>query len=209
MNLTDMRNLVRQDLHDEDALNYRWTDNQLDRHIAQAVKEFSEALPLPAKASVATSTGSREISLNGLTGRVMLEAVEYPAGQFPASYQRFSLWGDTLTLLGDCIPDGSNCQIFYGQLHSLGVTSTIPAVYEELIAGGACGYAAVEEALYCINRVNNGGEKTPEHLSAWGQEKLLTFRAGLKRLGRRNKVRVSTLYTPAYPLQSQAGDVGP
>ena len=209
MNLTDMIALVRKDLHDEDALNYRWSDLTLTRHIAHAVKEFSEAIPLQTKAAAATTNGSRDISLASLTGRVMVEAVEYPIGQFPARYQRFSLWGDTLTLLGPDIPDGSNCNIFYGQLHTLAATSTIPAVYEDLIACGACGYAAIEWALYTINRVNNGGEKTPDYLSAWGREKQLLFRAELKRLGRKNKVRVSTLYTPCNPISSRASDAGP
>jgi len=29
MNLTDMRTIVRRDLHDEDASNYRWTNDEL------------------------------------------------------------------------------------------------------------------------------------------------------------------------------------
>jgi len=31
MNLMDMRAIVRRDLHDEDANNYRWTNDELDR----------------------------------------------------------------------------------------------------------------------------------------------------------------------------------
>ena len=50
MNLGDMRTIVRRDLHDEDAANYRWTDDELDRHIAHAVKDFSEYLPYQQKA---------------------------------------------------------------------------------------------------------------------------------------------------------------
>ncbi|UCH43497.1 MAG: hypothetical protein JSW16_02845 [Dehalococcoidales bacterium] len=45
MNLTDMRTIVRRDLHDEDAENYRWSNDELDRHIAHAVRDFSEAVP--------------------------------------------------------------------------------------------------------------------------------------------------------------------
>ena len=41
MNLADMRTIVRRDLHDEEASNYRWTNDELDRHIAHAVKDFS------------------------------------------------------------------------------------------------------------------------------------------------------------------------
>jgi len=33
MNLSDMRTIVRRDLKDEDAGNYRWTNDELDRHI--------------------------------------------------------------------------------------------------------------------------------------------------------------------------------
>ena len=54
MTLSEMRTIVRRDLHDEDASNYRWTDDELDRHIAHAVKDFSEALPLEQKATKAT-----------------------------------------------------------------------------------------------------------------------------------------------------------
>ena len=53
MNLADMRLLVRRDLHDEDVNNYRWTDDELNRHIAHALKDFSRAIPLQQKATLA------------------------------------------------------------------------------------------------------------------------------------------------------------
>ena len=49
MDLNTMRTMVRRDLKDEDSENYRWTDEELDRHIAHALKEFSEAYPSCAK----------------------------------------------------------------------------------------------------------------------------------------------------------------
>ena len=63
MNLVDMRAIVRRDLHDEDANNYRWTNDELDRHIAHAVKDYSEAIPYEQKAIKATTSGSREIDI--------------------------------------------------------------------------------------------------------------------------------------------------
>ncbi|MBI3040257.1 MAG: hypothetical protein HYY80_01145, partial [Chloroflexi bacterium] len=162
MNLSDMRTIVRRDLHDEDAANYRWTNNELDRHIAHAVKDFSEAVPYEQKATKATTSGSREISISTITDRIMVEAVEYPVDKFPRKYQRFSLWADSLTLLGDEIPGGANAYIYYGKLHTLDATSsTIPAVYEDLIAAAAVGYAAVEWSVYAVNRVNFGGMPAP------------------------------------------------
>ncbi len=198
MNLTEMRAIVRRDLHDEDAANYRWTNDELDRHIGHTVKEFSEAIPLEQKATKATTSGSREIDISSITERIMVEAVEYPVDKFPKRYQRFTLWADTLTLLGDEVPDGSNTYIYYGKLHTLGESSTLPTEHEDLIAVGACGYAAIEWAAYAINRVNVGGTITPREFRSWGKERLNFFRQELKRLGRKNRVRVSSLYKPYY-----------
>ena len=140
----------------------------------------------------------------------MVQAVEYPVGQFPKQYQRFALWGDTATLLGPDVPDGSNAYVYYGKLHTLDSgTSTIPSRHEDLVAAGACGYAAVEWAVYAINRVNVGGTSTPNELLSWGREKLDYFRKELRRLGRRNRIRVSSLYAPYYPPVSQSTDYGP
>jgi hypothetical protein len=210
MNLTDMRAIVRRDLRDESAGNYRWTNDELDRHVARAVKEFSEATPNPQKATKATTSGSREISITTLTDRIMVEAVEYPVDRFPKRYQRFSLWADTLTLLGDEIPDGSDAYIYYGKLHTLDASSsTIPAMYEDLIAMGAAGYAAVEWAIYAVNRVNIGGLPAPDEFLAWGRERLSDFRRELRRLGRRNRVRARSLYRPYSPPVSKSTDYGP
>lgn len=209
MTLSEMRTIVRRDLHDEDATNYRWTNDELDRHIAHAVKDFSEAIPLEQKATKATTSGSREIDISTLTGRIMVQAVEYPVGKFPKRYQRFALWGDTVALLGDEVPDGSNAYIYYGKLHTLDAsTSTILAHLEDLVATGAEGYAAVEWAVNAVNRVNIGGAVTPGEFLAWGNEKLGFFRQELKRLGRRNRVRIGQLYQPYYQPVSKSTDYG-
>jgi len=195
MDLDTMRTIVRRDLKDEDAGNYRWSDDELDRHIAHAVKDFSEAVPLAAKATLPTTADSRVIDISPLADRVMVEAVEYPLEQFPPSYQKFALWGHALTLLGDEAPNGANCHVYYGMLHTLDAEgSTIPTKHEDLAATGAEGYAAVEWASYAINRVSVGGTTTPREFLAWGNDKLKQFRSELKRLGRRNRVRIRQLY---------------
>ncbi len=210
MNLSEMRAILRRDLHDEDAANYRWSDDELDRHIAHATREFSEAIPLEQKETKATTSDSRELDISTLTNPVMVQAIEYPVDRFPKEFQRFSLWADTLTLLGDEVPDGSNAYIYYGKLHTLdATTSTIPARLEDIVAIGACGYAAVEWAAFAINRVNVGGTITAEEFLNWGKEKLKYFRQELKRLGRRNRVRISQLYKPYYPVVSKATDYSP
>lgn len=210
MNLSEMRALVRRDLHDEDAGSYRWSDSELDRHIAHAVKDFSEALPLEQKATIATASGSREVSIATLTDVVMIEAVEYPVGIFPKRYQRFSLWATTLVLLGEEVPDGGNAYVYYGKLHTLNSGgSTFPSRYEDLIASGAEGYAALEWAAYAVNRVNAGGSSTQGQFLTLGREKLSEFRSELRRLGRRQRVRVRQLYPPYYLPVSKTTDYGP
>ena len=135
MNLFDMRVIVRRDLHDEDAANYRWTTDEIDRHIDHAVKELSHYEPLEVKATLATVSASRDIDISSLTDRIYLHAVEYPVDEFPKRYQRYSLWTDKVTLLGDVLPDGSNAYFYYGKLHTLAVgSSTIPAKCEDLVS---------------------------------------------------------------------------
>jgi hypothetical protein len=195
MNLTDMIDLVRKDLHDEDSNNYRWSDSELTRHINRAVKELSERVPGPARATLATTADSREINISGLTNRVMVEAVEFPVDDYPPSFQRFSIWGDVLTIISGSEPNGSNCQIYYGTLHTLDAQgSTVPVKYEDLVATGACGYAALEWAAYAINRVNVGGVNVTKEFRLWGSEKLAVFQEALNRLGRRQRVRVQRLF---------------
>jgi hypothetical protein len=210
LNLSEMRSTIRRDLRDEDANNYRWTDGEIDRHITRAVKEFSEALPREQKTTLATTAGSRELSIATLQDRVVVTAVEYPADKFPRQYRRFSLWEDTLSLLIDEIPDGSDCHVYYGKLHSLDASgSTIPTQYEDMIAAGAAGYATVAWGIFAVNRVNTGGETTPEALLEWGKDRLNLFRTELKRLSRRNRIRIQTLYQPYQPVRSGTTDYGP
>jgi len=195
MNLSEMITLVRRDLKDEDAGNYRWSDDELTRHINRAVRELSERVPLSAKATLPTTSGSREVDISGLSDRVMVEAVEYPVDESPPKYQQFSIWGDTLTIISGDEPNGANCYVYYGTLHTLDANgSTIPAKHEDLVASGACGYAAIEWAAYAINRVNVGGTMTSKEFRLWGNERLRIFREGLKRLGRRQRVRTQQLF---------------
>ena len=209
--LTDIRGRVRQDLHDEDAASYRWTDAVLDRHIARALAELSLAAPREMTASLVTTAGSRDVSVASLTGRVVVEAVEFPTGKYPPSFTLFSLWEDTLTLLVDGVPNGGEAvSVFYGAMHVLDVSSsTLPLALEETLVTGAVGYAALEWANYAVNRVNVGGQEVWRQYLAWGEERLAAFQAQLAHMGRRAGVRARQLYQPAQFPASQTTDWGP
>lgn len=194
MNLSEMITLVRRDLKDE-VTPYQWSDEELTRHINHAVKELSERVPLPAKATLPTVSGSREVDISSLTDRVMVQAVEYPVDESPAKYQRFSIWGNSLTIISGDEPNGSNCYVYYGKLHTIDANgSTIPSKYEDLVATGTCGYAAISWAALSINKVNIGGTMTPKEYRTWGNERLRMFKDGLRRLGRRQRIRTQQLF---------------
>ena len=195
MNLTEMITLVRRELKDESS--NLWSDDELTRHIDRALKELSERISLPAKATLATTAGSREVDISVITDRIMVQAVEYPIGETPQEFQRFSLWGDTLVILSGDEPDGSDCCIYYGKLHTLdAVTSTVPAKHEDLVAAGAAGNAAISWGVYAVNRVNVGGVATAREYRIWGKERLRFFTQEVNRLGRRSRLRTQQLHKP-------------
>lgn len=199
MDLTTMRARVRRDLHDEDAASYRWTDAEIDRHIARAVQEVSLAAPRESTAMLTTTPGSREVSIASLTSRVAVEAVEYPGGQQPPLLVPFSTWGDTLTLIVDAAPAaGEAVLVRYSQLHTLdGSGTTLPVALHDLVATGAAAFAALEWASYAANRVNVGGAETWRNYHVWAQERLAAFAKALAKRGRERRLRSHALYRPA------------
>ena len=88
MHLTEMRTRVRRDLRDTDPTDERWSDDELDRHIERAVRELSLAAPVEVVATLTTSAGSRDLDVSALADRVSIDAVEYPAGQYPPTPRR-------------------------------------------------------------------------------------------------------------------------
>jgi hypothetical protein len=193
--LATLRAVVRRNLHDEDAANYLWTDDEIDRHLAAALAEYSLAAPLEEKTDLATTPGSGDISLATLTDLITVSAVEFPKGNLPPSYNRFGVWEGVLSLLSGAVGDGSNAAVYYGKRHTLSVSaSTIPAQHEDLVAQGAGGYAALEMALFTANRVNTGGAEAAVRYTALGTAALVQFRRELRRLGKNGRVRTATLH---------------
>ncbi len=210
MDLATMLAEVRRDLRDEDSGNYQWEDVELERHIDRAVDEFSEQIPAVAIAVIATVADSRDVDISSLTDRIKVIAVEYPIGEDPKRRVRYSLFGDTITILGSEIPDGSNCNIYWGTIHTLSAgSSTIPSKFEHLVAVGAEGFALNAWGDYAINKVNLGGAEAAADYRASGNSKLKHFRNVLKRQGKANSVVTASLYSPALPAVSETRDPGP
>jgi len=198
MDLTTMRTAVRRDLHDEDDANYRWTDDEIDRHIDHAVSDVSRAVPLQEIAALVIADDDvKEIDISSVTDRIVVDAVEYPTDEDPRRYRRFSVWGDTLTLLiADSVTADDDVNMYYSMKHTLdGDGSTLPVYLEDLVATGAAAYATREWAAYAINQANIGGEDVPKQFLTWADERLDYYRKELKRQSRRSSIRVRELYS--------------
>ncbi|OGO52122.1 MAG: hypothetical protein A2148_12490 [Chloroflexi bacterium RBG_16_68_14] len=209
--LATIRAAVRTDLHDEDATAYRWTDAVLARHINRALLEYSQVAPLEQKSTLSTVPTSRDISISTLTPRVRIVAVEFPTGEYPPAYVPFSLWGDTLTLDLTAAPSSAqNVNVYWHKVHSINGSVTFPASHDDIIAGGAAGYAALEWASFATNRLNVGGDEVWGRYVEFGNVRLAAFKEQLRRLPAVNRARTARLYTPVdVRFTSQSTDPGP
>ena len=195
MNLTNMRTLVRRDLKDEDNSNYRWQDNEIDRAIQRAVAELSRHVPREMKSTIATASGSRDINISSLNDSVSVDQVEFPVGKTPRSFQRFAVYSDIITLVGDTMGDGENCHIYWGKVHTLdGSTSTIPSCLEDVLALGAAAYAVLSQAQYRSDVAGIGGDRADTDYQSWGSSMLKEFKAQLKRFSKSKKLKIGQLY---------------
>lgn len=195
MDLSTMRTLVRRDLKDEDAGSYRWQDNEIDRAISRAVAELSRYVPREMKDTIATVDDSRAISITTLTDRVSVDRVEFPIDEHPRQFQRFTVYQDIITLIGDVEGDGDNCYIYWGKVHTLdGATSTVPSYLEDVLALGAAAYAVLAQTQYRTDTAGFGGDKADTDYQSWGNAMLRDFKAQLKLFGRGRKLKLSTFY---------------
>jgi len=181
MDLATMRARVRQDLQDEDAQNYRWTDDQVDGAIERVVKEFSIVYPIQQQDDIATVESSREIDISSLSGLIRVESVEFPIGENPTYYQKFRLWQDTIEMTNE--GDGSDARVRWYKEHTLnGSSSTIPAQFEELIVLGATGYLASSASVYTVDKATIAGKWATINFLKWGEQRLERYESNLKAL---------------------------
>jgi len=181
MDLATMRARVREDLQDEDAQNYRWTDDQVDGAIERVVKEFSIVYPIQQQDDIATVESSREIDISSLSGLIKVESVEFPIGENPTCYQKFRLWQDTIQMNDE--GDGSDARVKWYKEHTLnGSSSTIPAQFEELIVLGATGYLASSASVYTVDKATIAGKWATINFLRWGEQRLERYESNLKAL---------------------------
>jgi len=193
--LISLRALVRRDLKDEDAANYRWTDAEIDRAIDKALSDYSLRCPLQELTSLPTVINSTNVDISTLTDLIDITRVEHPITTPPYPSHTFSFWKNKLLFLDGHVGDGENCYVYWLKRHTLGATSTIPTVHETVIATGAAAYALSSLAQYQTDKANTGGQKVDNDYSAWAKEMFTRFDKELFLIGTYNskKIKFSSL----------------
>jgi len=160
-------------------------DASIDRHIQQAVEEFSLHVPAEARADVSVSGGSRQFAVTALTRPLRVLAVEYPPDRWPRVLVDFDVWGGAGTLGLRPPPAAYMVGGYYTQQHPVDAGgSTVPAGPEHVVGGGASGLAILARAMGAANTAETAtvAPQTYQHLRV-AQERLLRWREMLRRLG--------------------------
>jgi hypothetical protein len=179
--LISIRALVRRDLKDEDAANYRWTDNEIDRAIEKAVLVYSGYCPLmQLDSTIHTVDQDNTVSLTTLSDRIDVLKVEHPITSEPYASRRFKVWSDVLTFQDGYVGDGGHCNIYWLKKHTLSAASTIPTAHEHIITQGAVAYAVSSQAQYHVNLANTGGAKVNKDYNFWAKDAFAVFFAQLQ-----------------------------
>jgi hypothetical protein len=185
-NISELRNRLRVDL--ADPAGDRWTDNDLDRHIQHAVRDLNRVAPreLVDTSFTIPDPASRELDVTELPGLIRVITVEYPVGGYPRRLRHFEMWGATLTLFTDTMPEaGAPVSVYYNARHTVdATTSTLPAHLEDLVLLGAAGYALLGYLAATHDRVTIGDGRTSAELRVHANDLLMQFRQDLTALKR-------------------------
>jgi hypothetical protein len=197
--ISTLRTRLRVDLGEPAA--ERWSDSDLDRHIQHAVRDINRVAPremVDASLSI-SDPASRQLDISSLAGLTQVVTVEYPEGGYPRRLRHFELWGSTLTLLTETMPEaGAPVTIYYHARHTVdATTSTLPGHLEDLVLLGAAGYALLGYLAATHDRVTIGDGRTSEELQAHASDLLMQYRQDLTALKRerRRAVAAGELWT--------------
>ena len=202
MSLNTLPENLRDNLKDLDSGDYAWTDDELDRHMLMAAKEYEASWPMLAKADRAGDGTTRRFDLSTEPGLLICQRVEYEIDQNPPQYLAFFQDEDGhVLILGETVPEaGKDIRFWIDTSYTLTSTTTdIPAEHQSGILGGAWGFAVQAFARYAERRVNVRDD-VPQGLRQAAGGALQQFREWLSRLREirgQQQAAMDTLRTPA------------
>lgn len=184
-----------------------WTDSEIDNALNEALADLSRYTATETTASVATVADDRDLDISALTTRIRVQAVELPTGNWPRTLRRFAIFGDTLTIMDDPAPDGTNATVYYDAFHNFTGSGSLPIQFDPILRLGAAWKACEMRAANTTNAVNDGGPQTPGEWAGHARNYRLRYETQRNPLP---GVRVGSLHAPDKPVsRSQSTDPGP
>ena len=149
--LAQLRTMLRQELRDEDAASYVWTDAVLNRHIAHALQHVQAVAPLFASVVKAMPTGRRvDLTADVPATFLWVDAVEHPVDRFPQCFHPFreEAGPKVYLLTTDPPPAGESVTFWYARGYAVAEgSSDLPAELDRAVLLGARAFALADQAV--------------------------------------------------------------
>jgi hypothetical protein len=197
--LTTLRDRV--ELFLQDPTNLKWSADQLDEAIEDALQRYSRVFPQEAIGTITLAAAGREITLATLTGWQSVRRVwwDYDAASpgYPPKWRDFEVWpGEILYIKDQEEPSiGDVVRVWYTKPHTLNLlagatATTFPQDHEEIIITGSAALAAYGRTIGRSEKVNVDSQ-TAGKIQRWAQDNLAHFDAALHKLAAESAARAS------------------
>lgn len=157
--------------------------------VARAQKDSTAAIHAVGKnvgLTIVTDEDDKEIDISGIDDVIRVWRAEYKIARpsyNPKQYRNALIFGDTLTLDIDFLPDDKEeVHLYLHKKHTLtDKTSTLKTQHEIVLIQGVSARAAMNKGRDQINALNVGGANVGSAMITWGREQLGLYREALKR----------------------------
>jgi len=185
--LTTLRDRV--EAHLQDSGNTRWSTDDLDEAIRQALEQYSRQNPNTAIGSIALTANGREISLASLTGLLRVEKVwwDYDSSTpgYPPNWRQFQVWPGSILYVDDPSEpqNGDVVRVWYTKKHTLNAldsatATTIPDEDISYLVMGAAHFAALSRAVELSESMTTDHDVV-KRLTEWADNAGKNYRYGI------------------------------
>jgi len=180
-----IRETARQLLRDEfqEDVEYEFADDELDIHINEVLIEISQRCPREVKETV-ESDGTKEVDISEIEGLIgeRIVKVEYPTGNDPLSFEKFSIFGDTLRIEDTTPTSGEDIYLYCHKVHALTESaSTLNIEMDKVLIEGVVAKAA----MAFLNKFRN--QITPASFrlyQSWANNQFIIYQTNLNQITR-------------------------
>jgi len=170
--------------------------------VTRAEKDSTAAIHAVGKdvgLTIVTTEYEQDIDISGIADIIHVWRAEYPIerpSHYPRNYRNVNVFGDTLTLDINLIPDDAEeVHLYLHKKHTLtDKTSTLNTQHETVLIQGVSARAAINKGREQFNALNVGGVNVGTNMVSWGQSQLSSYREALKR------------HTVSYPHKEHSKD---